>query len=173
MKEELKDKVLGDVIEKYIGKEIKLGGKSGFFYCGKIPKSYKEFFTDLTLIENPSVGSERAHIRKRISTLDNKYSNRIKTALDHGSAVDFIEVSNIKQKELTNLQLELDAIESDLSDKNLLNCKVKDIYHSQVDNSIMIIIEYRNHKHFVDFAHMIRVSKLHHKLALKYKLCQQ
>ena len=172
MKEALKGKVLGDVIKQYIGKNIKLGGKSGFFYCGKIPNNYKEFFKDLALVENPALDIERSHIRRKISTLDAKYDFKIRKILESGGDVNFIETNDAKKKDLTDLQLELKTIEADIEDKNTLKCKLKDIYHSQIDDSIMIIIDYRNYKHFVDFDHMIRVSKPHHKLATKYKLCQ-
>ena len=145
--------LLGDIIDKYINRPIKVGGSyGGFIFCGYIRDNYKELFNILNKLENQRSFSRIENITKEKNLLITQ-RNKMREKMVDGNLDT--ELLNDFDKETQN---KLNAIESRLKkayeeqivDCDLLSMEVVNKYRSNVDGSIIFILNYNVFGKFVD-----------------------
>ncbi len=145
--------LLKDIIDKFVGRPIKIGGSyGGFIFCGYIRDNYKELFEELDRIEeNKSKDRiKRAQKEKRtiIAQRDKMKDKMIAGHLDKAEIDAYLQIC---QEKLTVVEARIQKAENEkVTNCDLLSMEVINKYRSNVDGSIILILDYKAYGKFVD-----------------------
>ena len=170
IEEEKKELILNEVIGKYIGRYVKLGGKSGFFYCGRIPSNFQEFFNDLSNIEFDKLNKRRDNILKDLKEFGFIWDEKKEKMIEKGATPEDLDLFEQNASHaLDNLRNKLDKVEDDIKNRaSLLSYKVLKIYPSKIDGATVIIIKYVSNGTYMNYKDMCERSASLRRLVQKY-----
>ena len=163
---------LSDVIDKYIDKQIKIGGNcGGFIFCGYIHSNYKDLFKELNSIEDKRSLSRINHILREEQQLTDQSNKMSKKMIDGHLDKEKIDAydKSVKEKFASMESRLKKAYDEQIIDCDLLSMELIDEYSSNIDGSNILIIDYRIHGKFIDRNEYISKDPFK-SLAKKYKI---
>lgn len=117
-----------DIIKEYMGKEVKIGGKTGFFYCGIIDKNTQGMIKKISDKFLLYSSRQKNKIKAEIADLMKQKQN-----ITDKEEIKRINIAIKKKKDSPDY---LDALKS----KDLMKCEVIDQYDSIMDKGVKIFI---------------------------------